>query len=336
MKETLEALLAGRILDTEYAEKLMTRLLSGEFGESQIAGFLMALRARGESASELTGFVRAMRRHGTPLKLNEPEAVDCCGTGGDGSGSFNISTAAGLIAAAAGAKVAKHGNRSVSSRCGSADLLEGCGVRIEASPEEVRADFQRHGICFMFAPIFHPAIKEAMPARRALGVRTVFNMLGPLANPAGVTRQLLGVYSGDVLPLFAETLQELKTEHALVVHSLDGLDEISCSAPTEVIEVRDGALRSYQITPEEMGLTTMPAEAQLGGSPEKNIATFRLLLAGEPVAPLSATLANAGATLYVAGKAESIREGVELAQKAVKNGVARELLFAWTEGRVNS
>lgn len=331
MKQSLETISAGNSLSQASASALMNRLMQGEFGDVEIAGLLMALKTRGESSAEIAGFAAAMRANATALPVDVSGAVDCCGTGGDGAGSFNISTAAAIVAAAAGAKVAKHGNRSVSSQCGSADLLESAGVNIDPGVEQTAADFERIGMCFMFAPRFHPAMKYAMPARRALGVRTVFNMLGPLSNPAAVRRQLLGVYSKAVMPLFAEALIALDCERALIVHSQDGLDEISVSAPTDVIEIRGAEQKSLTLSPTDFGFELQPAESISGGSPAENLRILNSLLAGERVPVRPAVVCNASAAMYLADRGSSFTDCAELAATALDNGAARELLAKWIE-----
>ncbi len=329
MKYYLETIAAGKDLPRELARTLMTSIIDGEFSDMEIAGLLMALKTKKEASSEIAGFAEALLERAIKVELHSDEAVDCCGTGGDGSGSFNISTAAAIVAAGAGARVAKHGNRSVSSKCGSADLLEFCGVSIDAGIEAVQESFRRTGICFMFAPRFHPGIKAVMPARRALGVRTIFNMLGPLLNPSGVKRQLLGVYSKEVMPLFAETLKQLGSERALIVHSHDGLDEISASAPTDIIELSADNLDSYTVTPESLGVEGTGIDSIAGGDAHANQALLVGLLNGRETGARPATLANAGAIIYLAGKADSIASGVRLAAESIDSGAARETLNDW-------
>lgn len=329
MKGILEEVTAGGPLTRERACEIMSQLMEGRFNDIEIGGFLVALKTRGETAEEIAGFVDASRGKHIPLEIDATGAVDSAGTGGDGSGSFNISTAAALVAASAGARVAKHGNRSVSSRCGSADLLERVGVNIDPGPEAVSRDFERLGICFMFAPRFYPAFKYAGPARKALGVRTVFNMLGPLLNPARVRRQLVGVYSPDILELLAESLLALGCERALVVNSRDGLDEISAAAPTDCIELDSGTLKRLVIDPHDLGLPVLSKCEETGG-PDENEAILLRLLSGEPTAAYAATLANSGALLYLAGCADSICAGVKLAGQAIESGRAGDLLHRWT------
>ncbi|MCH7877894.1 MAG: anthranilate phosphoribosyltransferase [candidate division Zixibacteria bacterium] len=328
MKHTLEQIALGDDLTREQASVIMSEIMEGVFSDIEIGGFLMALKTKGEKAPELAGFADALRSKCVRLDIDVTDAVDCCGTGGEGSGSFNISTAAAIVAASAGARIAKHGNRSVSSRCGSADLLERAGIDIDPGPDRVKQDYDELGLCFMFAPRFHPAFKHAAAARQALSVRTVFNMLGPLVNPAHVRRQLLGVYSRDVMELFAEALIALGCDRALVVHSHDGLDEISAQAPTDCIEVSDGKMTRSVIDPEESGVTAMTCPDKAGG-PDENNSILQSLLAGEKVGSRSAVIINSAAILYVAGCAASISEGSRKAAQALDSGAARDLLERW-------
>jgi anthranilate phosphoribosyltransferase len=281
---------------------------------------------KGETAEEITGAAMAMRERVTPLHVDRDGLVDTCGTGGDGRGTFNISTVAALVAAGAGAAVAKHGNRAVSSSCGSADLLTALGVEIDLDAERMANVLRLTGIAFLFAPKLHPAMGAVVGVRRELGVRTIFNVLGPLTNPAFARRQVLGVYSDHLVELLARVLLALGAEHALVVHSRDGLDEISVSAPTHVCEVRGGALRSFEITPEEIGLPRHDIGAIAGGDSAENARIALAVLGGEPGARQDIVVANAGAALYVSGAAKSVREGVALARESIVGGSARRKL----------
>lgn len=326
VKELISKVLSGSNLTSDEASLAMNGIMQGEWTAAQIAGFLIALKQKGEVAEEVAGFARSMRDHSVRIVLSDSRAVDGCGTGGDGSHSFNISTAASLVAAAAGATVAKHGNRSVSSSCGSADLLEACGADIDPGEETVNRNINECGFGFMFAPRFHPSMKHAIGPRRELGVRTVFNILGPLTNPAGVKRQVIGTYDVSLLPLMADALAVYGSEHVIICHSRDGLDEFSVVAETEYVELKDGAVRSLFISPEEVGLARHPAGALAGGEPSENLRILHEVLSGNPGACRDATLFNAGAMLYVAGLAESIREGVNLAGDAIDSGVGRAKL----------
>jgi anthranilate phosphoribosyltransferase len=301
--------------------------MDGIFDAAQKAALLVALAMKGESAAEIAGAAAAMRRRVVAIPHGRPLALDTCGTGGDGKGTFNVSTAAALVAAAGGAAVAKHGNRSVSSRSGSADVLAALGVELEVTPEVAARALDEIGIAFLFAPRLHPAMREVMPVRRALGVRTVFNLLGPLTNPAGARRQLLGVYARDKVEVLARVLLELGAEHALVVHGSDGLDEITLTGPTSVAEVRDGRVASYELTPEELGAERAPLAALLGGTPEENARRMSALLAGAERGPLAELVAiNAGAALYVAGRAADLAGGARLARALLASGAAARKL----------
>jgi len=330
----LDRLLRRQSLTRDEAEALFGALMDGDLSESMKAALLVALRMKGESAGEIAGAAIAMRRRVVAIPHRVEKVVDTCGTGGDGSGTFNISTAAALVAAAAGVPVAKHGNRSVSSKSGSADVLAALGVDLETTPEDAGRALEEIGIAFLFAPRLHPAMREVMPVRRELAVRTVFNVLGPLTNPAGARRQVMGVYSAKLVPVLAEVLAELGAEHALVVHG-DGLDEITTTGPTRVGEVRtrgDGRgegkaeVSVYEVTPEDLGVDPARKEDLAGGDPEDNAALVRRILAGEPGPPADVTVVNAGAAIYVGGGAATLREGVERAREALASGAAESTL----------
>ena len=301
-------------------------VMDGKATDVQKSAFLVALRMKGETADEITGAAMAMRERVTPLQTNGAEVIDTCGTGGDGRGTFNISTVAAIVAAAAGAMVAKHGNRAVSSSCGSADLLSELGVAIDLDAARMSEVLRRTGISFLFAPKLHPAMGAVMGVRRELGLRTVFNVLGPLTNPAFAKRQVLGVYSDHLVDLLAHVLVALGHEHAMVVHSRDGLDEISVSAPTRVAEVRGGEIRVYEVTPESIGVKPHPIEQIAGGDAAHNAGIARAILAGEDGARADVVIANAAAALYVAGISPTIRDGVSLAREAIKSGDATRKL----------
>jgi anthranilate phosphoribosyltransferase len=301
-------------------------MMDGHASEVQKSAFLVALRMKGETADEIAGAALAMRERVTPLEVERDSLVDTCGTGGDGRGTFNISTVAALVAAAAGATVAKHGNRAVSSACGSADVLSALGVHIDLDAAQMAEVLRRAGIAFLFAPKLHPAMSAVAAVRRELGVRTIFNVLGPLTNPAFARRQVLGVFAARLVDTVAQVLAALGADHALVVHSNDGLDEISVSAPTHVAEVRDGAVRSYDIVPEEIGLAMHSLEELAGGDARTNAEIARRILDGEGGARGDVVAANAGAALYVGGLAPTIRDGVTLAKEALRSGAARQKL----------
>jgi anthranilate phosphoribosyltransferase len=296
--------------------------MDGHATDVQKTALLIALRMKGETADEITGAATAMRERVTPLTVDREQIIDTCGTGGDGRGTFNVSTIAALVAAGAGASVAKHGNRAVSSSCGSADVLAELGVNIDLDAARMSDVLRRTGISFLFAPKLHPAMGAVAAIRRELGVRTIFNVLGPLTNPAFARRQVLGVYSLHLVDIVARVLLALGADHAIVVHSHDGLDEISISAATCVSEVRDGELRSYELTPEEIGVERHNIDAIAGGDPRENARIAREVLGGSNGARSEIVAANAGAALYVSGAASTIREGVTMARQSMANGSA--------------
>jgi anthranilate phosphoribosyltransferase len=320
-KEVLWRLVAGESLSREETEELFGALMDGQVSEPIKAALLVALRMKGEAVSEISGAAAAMRRRVIPIPHTSEGIVDTCGTGGDGRGTFNISTAAALVAAAAGVAVAKHGNRSVSSKSGSADVLAALGVRIEIDPATAGQALDTVGITFLFAPLLHPAMREVMPVRRELGMRTIFNVLGPLTNPAGARRQVMGVYSQTLVEPIGQVLRDLGAEHALVVHG-DGLDEITTTGPTTVSEVRDGEVRTYTLEPERFGLRRVRVEDLAGGRPEDNAVLMHRVFGGEEGPLADVTALNAGAAVYVAGLAPSLEEGVETARSALASGAA--------------
>ncbi len=320
--DALAKLVDGQDLTAAEAEAAMEEIMAGRATSAQIAGFLVALRMKGETAAEIAGFAQAMRRHALKVPVRRRDVIDTCGTGGDAFDTFNISTAAAIVAAAAGAAVAKHGNRSVTSRCGSADVLERLGVRLDLTPTQVGRCIDEIGIGFLFAPALHPAMKYAIGPRRELKLRTVFNILGPLTNPADARRQLLGVFDVRWLRPVAEALRDLGSYHALVVHGLDGLDEISTIGPTAVAELKDGRVAEYELTPEDLGLPRARPEDIAGGDVEQSAEILRSVLGGEKGPRLDIVLANAGAALYVGGSAGSVVEGLAIARQAVASGRA--------------
>jgi anthranilate phosphoribosyltransferase len=312
--------------------------LSGRATDAQIAALLTGLRMKGEAVDELVGFAKAMRRHATPIFAGHSRAadealVDTCGTGGDASGTFNVSTAAAFVVAGAGVRVAKHGNRSISSRCGSADVLEELGVRIDLEPARVAQAIEEIGIGFLFAPAMHAATRHAMAARREMKMRTVFNLLGPLTNPAGASAQVVGVYEASLTELLARALGELGVKRAFVVHGADGLDEISISGETHVAELRDGVVRSFTVTPEDFGLHRAPIEEIRGGDAKQNAEIIHKILGRstsyrEHGPRREIVLANASAALVAAGRATDFLDGVHIAAKSIDSGAAREKLEA--------
>jgi anthranilate phosphoribosyltransferase len=332
MTTLVERIEGGHVFTRAEAEETMEELLCGRVETQEIVRLLEALNRRPVQVAELVGFATAMRRHAAPVFAegqDRPEhMVDTCGTGGDGSGTFNISTAAAIVAAAAGARVAKHGNRAASSRSGSADVLEALGVRIDVPLTRMGQAIREVGIGFLFAPAAHVATRHAVPARRQIGVRTVFNLLGPLTNPAGAQAQVLGVFSPDALNLVAATLAELGVERAFVVHGAGGLDEISLAGETQAAEVHRGEVRRYSIAPEDFGVPQAPLEAIRGGTPAENAATIRSIFAGESGPRRDIVVINAAAALVAAGVAASLMDAARLAGAALSSGAAEEKLAA--------
>ncbi len=305
---------------------VMRAVMTGQATQAQIGALLVALRMKGETSEEIVAAAQVMRELATRVEVATDGLVDTCGTGGDASGTFNVSTASALVAAAAGARVAKHGNRSVSSRSGSADVLESLGVRLGIAPEGVATCIERVGVGFLFAPSHHGAMRHAIGPRRELGVRTIFNVLGPLTNPAGAPNQVLGVFARQWVRPLAEALQKLGSRHVLVVHAEDGLDEISISAPTHVAELRDGSIREYTVVPEDLGLALAPLDSIRVDSVDASAAMIRAVFAGENGAARDIVLLNAGAALYVGGYAGSHAEGVLGAARAIDSGAAADRL----------
>jgi len=330
LREAFAAALAGRSLEAAETESAIGELLDGDAPEALVAGFLVALKLKPETAAELTGAARAMRARARALDLDQgplldkKPLVDTCGTGGDGAGTFNISTGAALIAAAAGVRVAKHGNRAASGLVGAADAIEGLGIRVDLDPAGLRRCLDRAGFCFIFAPAYHPAMARVANLRRALGIRTLFNLLGPLANPAHPSRQVVGVSEPRLIRPMAEALGALGVEHAMVVHGEDGMDEISLSAPTRIAEVRrgSGAIREYEIAPEEFGLARADSSRLKVSSAEQAVGMLLDALAGGKGPAQDVLALNAGAAIYVAGAADSLARGVETAGKVIASGRA--------------
>lgn len=323
--EAIEQLLQGSALTREQARNVMDQVMAGEATTAQIAGLLIALRAKGETVEEMTGFVESMRAHATPLEVPSG-TIDTCGTGGDRAGTFNISTAAALVAAGAGIPVAKHGNRAASSRCGSADVLEALGVDITLGAEGVRRCIDAAGIGFCFAPTFHPAMRHAGPARRELGVRTVFNVLGPLANPGRVRRQALGVGAPELAPLMIRVLQDLGHERALVFYGEDGLDELTTTGPSRVFELKAGTVTEYELDPKDLGLGRSRPEDLRGGTPPENAALLRQVLDGEAGPRREVVVLNAAAAVLAAGKADQWPHAVAVARESLDSGRATQAL----------
>ncbi|HXI12928.1 MAG TPA: anthranilate phosphoribosyltransferase [Thermoanaerobaculia bacterium] len=324
--DAIKKLADRKDLTRDEVRRVFSEMMDGAASEVQKAAFLVALRMKGETVDEIAGAATAMRERVVPLDVDPTGLIDTCGTGGDGRSTFNISTVSAIVAAGAGAVVAKHGNRAVSSSCGSADVLAALGVRIELNPEEMVAVLKKVGISFLFAPRLHPATGSVVGVRRELGLRTIFNVLGPLTNPARARRQVIGVYSSHLVDLIARVLVSLGAEHALVVHSHDGMDEISVSAPSRVSEVKDGEISSYEIESSDLGLGTYSIDDLRGGDARRNAEITRAILEGESGAPRDVVVANAGAAIYVAGLAGSIRDGAVIAQRTIDSGAAARKL----------
>ncbi|KWX76964.1 anthranilate phosphoribosyltransferase [Paenibacillus riograndensis] len=318
----IASIIEGRDLSRLQAREIMGSIMEGAASAAQIGSLLTALRIKGETVEEITGFAEAMRGFSTHVATERSQLLDTCGTGGSGIHKFNISTASAIISSAASVRVAKHGNRSASGRAGSADVLEALGVNIHLNAEQARRCLDSIGICFLFAQIYHPSMKHAAAPRKELGFRTVFNMLGPLTNPAGADRQLMGIYDRDKTQTIAHVLKELGSKRAMIVSSLDGLDEISISAPTQVSELKNGVVTTYEITPQKLGLSTHPLENVLGGDAAENAAIITGVLQGDVNPYRDIVLANAGACIYVAGLADTLQEGVEQAKAVVDSGAA--------------
>src|SRR5262245_3988516 len=326
IREAIAHLVAGGTLSEGEAAAAMEEIMTGVATPSQLGAFLTALRLRGETVDEVTGLARVMREQALHVPLpSHISAVDTCGTGGDSAGTFNVSTAAGLVVAALGQPVAKHGNRAATSRCGSADVLEALGVKLELGPEQVAACVERVGFGFMFAPTYHPAMRHVGPTRREIGIRTVFNVLGPLTNPAGAQYQVLGVADPTLLRVMGEALLRLVCERALLVHRDDVVDELSVAAPTRVCEVHGavGELREYVVKPSDLGLEERPREEVLGGDAQQNARMMRAVLSGQQGGAIAAMVAlNAGAALYITGHVETLAKGVGQAREALRTAKA--------------
>ncbi|MDD5094032.1 MAG: anthranilate phosphoribosyltransferase [Dehalococcoidia bacterium] len=322
IKEAILKVVEKQNLTMTEAEAVMTEIMSGQATPAQIAAFITALRIKGETAEEIAGCARIMQKHALQVNPQRTDVVDTCGTGGDDSGTFNISTTVAFVAAGAGLGVAKHGNRSVSSKCGSADLMEALGVKIDLKPEQVARCVDEVGIGFCFAPAFHPAMKYATPVRREIGLRTVFNVLGPLANPARAKRQLIGVYSADLTEVLADVLRALKSERAFVVHGHGGLDELSTTGTNRVSELCDGTVKTFKLDPQELGIPRANPKALLGGMVEENVKIVKAVLGGEKGPKRDIVLLNAAAVLVAGGKARDFKEGLAVAAQSIDSGKA--------------
>jgi anthranilate phosphoribosyltransferase len=329
LTDAIDRLAAGQDLNAGEAARVLREIMEGNSSEAETSAFLIALRTKGETVQEIAGLAATMRELALPVRA-EGDLVDTAGTGG-GRPTFNVSTTAAFIAAGAGCRVAKHGNRSATSQCGSADVLEALGARIDLEPDDVAASIEEIGFGFMFAPKHHSATKHVVGVRKALGVRTIFNILGPLTNPAGAKRQVIGVSDPSKLETLASALAELGTESALVVSSADGLDEFSVSGTTRVVELREGRLTVYDVSPEQVGLEPAGDAGVAAGSPDQNARVLRDVLGGQPGTERALAVMNAGAAIYVGGLADSIAAGVELAAQAIDSGAAGGVLDAYLE-----
>ncbi|WJW76795.1 anthranilate phosphoribosyltransferase [Thiohalobacter sp. IOR34] len=331
MQAAIRALTERRDLSRDEMREVMQLIMTGQATPAQIGGFLIGMRMKGETVDELTAAAEVMRSLSTPVEVHGEHVVDIVGTGGDGSNTFNISTASCFVVAAAGGTVAKHGNRSVSSKSGSADLLEAAGVNLDLTPQQVAECIETLGVGFMFAPKHHSAMKHAIGPRREMGVRTLFNLLGPLTNPAAAPNQLLGVFSEQWVEPLAEVLKQLGSEHVLVVHAEDGMDEISIGAPTRVAELKDGRIQCYRIEPEQFGLQRADTAQLAVQSAAESLAIIQRVFAGEPGPARDIVLLNAGAAIYVAGLSAELAAGVERAAEVIDSGAAADKLRALAE-----
>ena len=322
IQETLKRISAGQDLAGDEMLDIMRQIMTGQLTASQIGGFLIGLGMKGESIEEISAAATVMRELVTTVHVDVPNLIDVVGTGGDGTSSFNVSTASAFVAVAAGAHVAKHGNRAASGKCGSADLLECAGARIDLSSEQIAECVKRTGFGFMLAPAHHTAMKHAIGARKELGVRTIFNVLGPLTNPAHVNREMMGVFSADLVEPLAHVLKKLGSEHVMVVHSEDGMDEISVSSPTLVAELKNGSVKTYTISPEQFGVPSHAMDQVTVANPDESLAVIRSVFEGVQSAASAITAMNAGAAIYVAGLADDLADGIGRARELIRSGVA--------------
>ena len=327
----IATVIEGHDLDEADMEAVMRLIMTGQTTPAQIGGFLVGLRMKGETVDEIAAAAKVMRELATAVEISGPHLVDTCGTGGDGASTFNISTASAIVAAAAGARVAKHGNRSVSSSSGSADVLEAAGVKLDVTPAQVAACIDRVGVGFLFAPQHHSAMKHAIGPRKEMRVRTLFNLLGPLTNPAGAPNQVLGVFSPDWVEPLARVLKQLGSEHVLVVHAEDGLDEISIAAPTRVAELREGDISMYTVTPEDFGLQRAELSVIAVENAQQSLAMINTVFDDQPGPARDIVCLNAGAAIYAAGLTASLVDGVVLASEVIQSGRARQTLAALVE-----
>ena len=325
IQSAIRAVIERRDLDGAQMTGVMTDIMTGECTPAQVGGFLVGLRMKGETVEEIAAAAAVMRRLATRVEVDKSHLVDTCGTGGTARGTFNISTASALVAAGAGARVAKHGNRSVSGS-GSADVLEAAGVRLELAPDRIARCIDEAGVGFLFAPAHHGAMKHAIGPRREMAVRTIFNVLGPLTNPAGALRQVIGVFAPEFVEPLARVLRELGSEHVMVVHSEDGLDELSLGAPTHVAELRDGVVRTYALDAAELGFAPAPVESFTVDSPAASLGVIRAVLAGDSGPAADITILNSAAAIYVSGIASSLEDGIARARESIETGRASDVL----------
>lgn len=326
MPQAINQVLSRKDLSTDEMTSVMRTIMTGGATQAQIGGFLIGLRMKGETIPEIAAAASVMRELATRVEVGGDHLVDTCGTGGDASGTFNISTASAFVTAAAGGRVAKHGNRSVSSKSGSADVLEAAGVRLDLNPQQVAQCIEEVGVGFMFAPAHHGAMKHAIGPRKEMGARTIFNVLGPLTNPAGAPNQILGVFSDELLDPLANVLQKLGSNHVMVVHARDGLDEISIGNKTEVAELKDGRVRRYSIQPEDFGLSRTPISNIRAADAQESLEIIRALLENKPGPARDIVQLNAGAAIYTAGLADTLADGIEKAGEVIASGEARSRL----------
>jgi len=334
VQQAIARVIEGENLDGTAMQSVMQQIMTGECSDAQIAGLLIALRMKGETVEEITAAAQIMSSLASHVEVKASPLIDIVGTGGDGTSTFNVSTVSSFVAAAAGAKVAKHGNRSVSSKSGSADLLEQAGANLSLGSEQVAKVVEQAGVGFMFAPMHHSAMKHVIGARKDMGVRTVFNVLGPLTNPAGVKRQLVGVFAPELTDTLANVFKQLGSEHTLVVHSDDGMDEISVAAPTQVSELKNGVVNTYHIAPEDFGLSRSTIDSIVVEDSAQSLSMIESVLAGSAGAARDIVLLNAGAAIYVAGLADSIQSGVQAAAQAIDSGKAKSVMADYVKATV--
>lgn len=327
----IKAVTENRDLSAEDMQTVMNQIMTGQATPAQIGGFLIGLRMKGETVDEIAAAASVMRELATPVKVSGPHLVDTCGTGGDGASTFNVSTASAFVVAAAGGKVAKHGNRSISSKSGSADVLEAAGVQLEINPEQVAKCVDEVGVGFMFAPMHHSAMKHAIGPRKEMGVRTIFNILGPLTNPAGAPNQVLGVFDKSLVEPLATVLGQLGSEHVLVIHAEDGLDEISIGAPTYVAELKDGKVKTYSISPDQFGLKGGKLEDLAVSSADESLKIIKDVFSNKEGPAKDIVVLNAGAAIYAAGLADSLEAGIQSANEVIASGKAMEKMNALSE-----